>query len=275
MLIDLTIRTWNARKYDKKVSLQVLEQNNAASDAGRFNKHLLPGQASSYEAVHKKARELRAFFYEQTLPWSKDGQRILPTSNYLKFTEEFRKLQKEFDIQIDNFLRSYPLLKEDAKHLLGIMYNELDYPTTSEMKLKFGAEIEVLPLPSGDDFRVGLNDEEVSKIRKEIEERIQREIKNANKDLWGRLRELVDNMIQRLDHPNPRLHTSMIGNLRDLIDLIPRLNVTDDQNLEEIRKKCEAQLASYDIHELRDNPVARMRASERAKEISSMMDAYM
>ena len=275
MLVGLAIRGWQARKYDKKISLEVIEKHTTTADAGRFNKHLLPGSAESYENVHKKGRELRAFYYEQTLPWSKDGQRILPTANYEKFAEGARKFKHEYAMATEAFLRDYPVLKEDAKVLLSSMFNELDYPSLSDMRFKFGIDLEVLPMPCASDFRVSLADAEVERIKREIETRMEAEIATAQKDLWNRLHNAVDNMILRLGKPEGKFHDTLVSNVADLVDLIPRLNLTGDPKLEEVRAKCEETLTAHTPQELRDDTIIRGRVAAQAREISSLMDAYM
>lgn len=275
MLIGLTIRTWVARKYDAQISLEISEMHAKTNDAGRFNKHLLPGKAESYEAVLKKGRELRSFYYENTLPWSKEGHRILPAANYQDFADGVRRMKREFDILVDNFLREYPLLKEDAKVLLNGMYRESDYPTMDEMPGKFGIDIEVLPLPDASDFRVTIADEEIGLIRKEIQERMEREFEAANRDLWMRLRIAVGNMIGRLSDPNGIFRDSLVDNLRDIVALIPKLNVTGDAKLAEIAETCSKELARYEPQTLREDMVIRAQVAAQAKEIAKIMDAYM
>lgn len=275
MLVGLTIHGWQARKYDKKISAQVAEQHNASADAGRFNKHLLPGAAKSYDAVHKKGRELRTFYYDNTLPWSKDGQRILPAANYEAFTEGVREFRRQYELLAEAFVREYPVLKADAKLLLNGMYLESDYPTEEDMREKFDIRLETLPMPAAGDFRVALRDEEVDRIQKEIETRLQKEIEAANRDLWSRLREAVDNMVLRLSNPDGKFHDTLVTNLQDVCELIPRLNMTGDQDLEKIRAKCEECLTVNQPQSLRDDPVVRATVAAQAREISHIMDAYM
>jgi hypothetical protein len=274
MLVGLTIHGWQARKYDRKISAEVAQQHAATSDAGRFNKHLLPGNAESYEAVHKKGRELRSFYYENTLPWSKDGQRILPVANYEDFSEGVRKFKREYAILAEDFLREYPILKEDARILLNGMFNEMDYPTAEDMRTKFAVELETLPLPSAEDFRVTLTNGEVARIQREIETRLQREFLKSNQDLWNRLRLAVDNMALRLGNPG-RIHDSLVGNLQAIVDLIPKLNVTGDAALEKISATCADVLTGHDPQALREDTALRAKVAAQAEEISSIMDAYM
>ena len=275
MLVGLTIHGWQARKYDRKISREVAESHAATENAGRFNKHLLPGDAQSYEAVHNKGRELRTFYYDNTLPWSKDGQRILPTANYEAFSEGVRKFRREYALLAEDFIREYPILKDDARVLLNGMFNEMDYPTPEDMRGKYSVEIETLPLPTAADFRVSLGDTDVKRIRREIELRLETEVVNANKDLWNRLRTAVDNMVFRLGNPDGKFHNTLVSNLQDVLGLIPNLNFTDDPNLERIRETCERTLATHDPQTLRDDAALRAQVAAQAQEISNIMDAYM
>ncbi len=274
MLVGLNIHGWQARKYDRRISREVAESHAATENAGRFNKHLLPGDAVSYEAVHKKGRELRAFYYENTLPWSKDGQRILPTANYEVFSEGVRRFKREYLVLTEDFLREYPLLKEDARVLLNGMFNEMDYPSSDAMRGKFSVEIETLPLPTAADFRVALGEAEVKRIQSEIERRLEVEVTNANKDLWNRLRTAVDNMVVRLGGDG-KFHNTLVSNLQDIVDLIPNLNFTGDANLEAIRTACEKALTGHEPQALRDDAVLRANVAAQAQEIANLMDAYM
>lgn len=275
MLVGLTIKTWIARKYDQAISIEISEMHAKTNDAGRFNKHLLPGKAESYEAVLKKGREMRTFYYDNTLPWSKEGHRILPAANYQDFAEGIRKFKREFSILVDDFLREYPLLKEDARVLLNGMYRESDYPSVEEMTDKFGVEIEVMPLPDADDFRVAIADLEIENIRTEISTRMKREFDAANHDLWMRLRVAVGNMVGRLDDPNGIFRDSLVDNLRDIVELVPKLNVTGDARLNEVAEVCANTLAVHEPQTLRDNLTVRSQVASQAKEIAQIMDAYM
>jgi hypothetical protein len=130
-------------------------------------------------------------------------------------------------------------------------------------------------LPSAADFRVTLADAEVARIQREIEARLQQEVAKANKDLWNRLRNAVDNMVNRLGNPESKFHDTLVRNLEALVELIPNLNLTGDQDLEAVRAKVEEVLVVHAPQTLRDDSVLRARVAAQAKEISNLMDAYM
>ena len=47
----------------------------------------------------------------------------------------------------------------------------------------------------------------------------------------GRLKSVVSHMADRLNEPESRFHASLVTNVFDLVDLLPQLNVGQDQEL--------------------------------------------
>jgi len=42
-------------------------------------------------------------------------------------------------------------------------------------------------------------------------------------DLWSRLRDVVSHMVDRLNEPESRFHATLVTNIFDLVELLPRL----------------------------------------------------
>ena len=96
LLVQLNVSQWTARKYDKRATEQVAQQNNTTIGAGRYNKSLLP-MNDYLDNVHKKTTAIRAKYYANTLPWGIEGTMLLPSANYLNFMTEFRN-EKQPDL---------------------------------------------------------------------------------------------------------------------------------------------------------------------------------
>jgi len=56
-------------------------------------------------------------------------------------------------------------------------------------------------------------------------------------DLWSRLRDGVSHMVDRLNEPESRFHATLVTNIFDLVELLPRLNVTGDPELNGLPKR--------------------------------------
>jgi hypothetical protein len=67
----------------------------------------------------------------------------------------------------------------------------------------------------------------------------------------------------------------MIDNIKDICDVLKRLNVTNDQNLEDIRQQVEDTLANNNPESLRLDLDLRQRKSSEAKDIMNKMGAFM
>lgn len=75
MLVSLSISQWSGRRLDREITDEVNQSHNAASDAGRYNKLLLPKEALG--GIVSVVSETRTDFLKRTLPWMDNGSRIM------------------------------------------------------------------------------------------------------------------------------------------------------------------------------------------------------
>lgn len=272
MLVRLSISQWTGRKYDKTVSEHVAQQYQTDLAAGRYNKVLVAENA--IKVIAKIATECRTFHYDNTLPWSDTGDRMLPSANYLPYTQKMQEYRQKFESAVNDFIDAYPVLVQDAKARLNGMFKQSDYPAIAEISRKYGFDVGVMPLPDSSDFRVTLADSEVENIRQQIEDRTMQAQNLALKDLWTRLHEAVSHMADKLSDKDAIFRDSLTQNLIDLCELLPRLNVFNDSNLESMRIAIEQKLCGTKPQELRDNPTARKAIAKDAQDILDKMAGY-
>lgn len=273
LLVQLSISQWSARKFDKKITKEVADSHGVSISAGRYNKALLPMQ-NHLDDVHKLSTKIRQDYYQQTLPWGIDGTQILPTSNYMAFMSEFRRLKNDWELLVGRFLYDYPRLKTQAQMALGPMYREEDYPTVGDMKAKFKIDLAVFPVPSND-FRVQLSDAELSRIQQDVEARVADAQLAAMREVWQRLFDRVKHMAEKLADPKAIFRDSMVENAREICELLPRLNLTDDPQLEQMRQEVEMNLAKHHPDSLRNDPDLRRNTAEKARQIMAQMGTFM
>ena len=272
LLVQLSISQWSARKYDKRVTKDVTSAHGANMAAGRFNKSLLP-MSDLLDAVHRKTSAIRQKYYINTLPWGMDGTQMLPTANYLAFMSDFRTEKAEWEQLVDQFLGSYDYLKANAQKALGTLYSPEDYPSVLQVRTKFSMDLAVLPVPSGD-FRVDLGSAELTRIRQDVERRVEEAGQAAMRDVWQRLYDRVQHVAEKLSDPEGIFRDSMVEHTRELCALLPRLNFADDPDLEAMRQQVEASLVKHP-EVLRSNPDIRRDTAAEAKRIMDQMGAFM
>lgn len=273
LLVSLSISQWTARKLDKKATKEVADINRASTSAGRYNKSLLPLN-DLLANVHQKTGVIREKFAKNTLPWGVDGTRILPSANYLQFMQDFRREKSEWQSLVNNFLDNYEYLVAEAKRWLGDLYDEKDYPSKDTITGKFNMDMGIYPVPSND-FRVELSSDELTRIQEDLEARMTSVQQEAMNDCWHRLYKHVEHITEKLSDPKNIFRDSMIDNARETCDLLTRLNISDDPNLEAMRKQVESKLLDFHPDTLRNDLDVRQDTAAEARKIMDAMGAFM
>lgn len=253
MLVALTISQWTARRYDKSVSTEVERQHNA-KDAGRFNKLLV--DKAALEPMAKIAGAAREYHYRVTLPWGDNGDRLLPSALYLDYTKCMRQYRDEFNARVNTFAGVYPSLVQTARQRLGTMYDPGDYPKVDEIRTRFAMETSFSIVPDARDFRVEVDSTAAEEIRADITRAVEQRQKDAVKDCWTRVRDIVKRIEERCSAEKPIIRDSLMENTEQLLSVLPALNITNDPELTQI---------GLDIRSLLHKPEA-LRANQHVRD---------
>ena len=281
MLVALNISQWGARKHDKKASEDVAKLNGSDVQMGRYTKDLVDKESlRNIQLIARAAREHHMF---NTLPWTDAGFRILPGAAYFDYVSEQRRYRAKYNAAVREFTAQYEDCVRKARARLQGLFSFSDYPSHDEIAGKFQMECAFSPMPSGNDFRVTLGDEEVARLRAEIEQRVRSATEDAMSDLWTRVHEAVARMSRNLNNYNVDpvsgkvqhpFRDSMVENLRALAEVLPKLNVTGDPHLETMRTRLVEALCPHEAQDLRDSTDLRKSVAGEADDILAEMAAY-
>jgi hypothetical protein len=276
MVVTLQIGQWSARKHDRKITDEVNNSHNAASDAGRYNKQL--ASKSFLEPIQKVVSKLRDYHYRHTLPWGENSERLLTTDMYEEYVKEVRNMKQEFEREVAVFIRKFDDVLLEAKVKLNGMFNPNDYPSHGELQNKFYVRTTFLPVPETD-FRVTLSDEELETLRAGVELEFKTRTADATKDLWTRIYEQLTHMKDRLTSVTKDEKTgqdkpavfrdSLFDNLKELVDVLPKLNITKDPAIEDACTQLSGLLVDPDL--VRNH--ANVRAA-KADEVGDMLNKF-
>ena len=239
MLVSLRITAWSGRLHDRRASNHVAAHHEASASAGRYNKRLLPKAA--FAALGATASAARSAHYAQTLPWDDQGARLLPVANYDRYTELLDGLRERMVRERARFVEDYDENVAQARLDLGRLFRIEEYPSREELRHRFGLRYRIAPVPDAGHFMARLASGDTDRIRRDIESRIEERLHDAVGDLYRRLGEAVGRVSERLrDDPDGKplvFRDTMIGNIRELVDIVPRLNIFGDETLAQL---CEA-----------------------------------
>ena len=260
MLVELSISTWTARKLDKKVSTQVDLDNGAKTKVVNANKNLMAG-TGVLDTIVKYAANARAWHLSQTLPWTDNGSRLLPMSNFMNYKKQLGELETNYEALVDKFIVAYPSLVSAAAFQLGTLFDRNEYPDESSLKKKFKFTYSFFPVPTAGDFRIDINEEAKAEIIANCNSAYEDRLNNAMREAWGRLHECLSRMSERLtdnaDGSRKIFRDSLVENGVELVSMLKHLNITQDPSLEQARRELESAIGHHSLDSLRDNSNAR------------------
>jgi len=278
MLVEFNASVWTARKLDKTTTNEVVASKNAgAKDAARVNKHLLAGR-TELDIIQQAVGRARQFVYDNTAPWSDSGLRLLPTINFMKFTERMNDFEEEMETLVKAFVIIYPTLITAQALALGDMFKRDDYPSANEMMTKFSFRVNYMPVPSSGDFRVDVGNQAQAELKARLESLTQERIDSAMADVRERLSTHLKRMSDRLttdyiggEAKQRRFHDTLVDGALELCDLTKALNVTNDVTLETARSQLEQLLVGVTPTDLRKNEAIRQDVK---RNVDAILDKF-
>jgi hypothetical protein len=82
-------------------------------------------------------------------------------------------------------------------------------------------------------------------------------------------------MVERLNEPESRFHASLVTNVFELVDLLPRLNVNQDEELNRFAAEIKDRLCGLTARDLKKNEILRAATASDAAQILTRMDAVL
>lgn len=264
MLVEFNASQWTARKLDKGATDEIVTTKNAQDKgAARVNKNLLAGR-KELEVINKHVGAVRTYVYNNTLPWSDSGIRLLPSTKFFEFNKQMEDYEHEFNELVADFVDIYPTLITAQAMALGDMFNRDDFPSPADVAHRFDFRLNYMPVPTAGDFRVDIGNEAEKEIKAKLAKLADERIDNAMRDVKTRLKEHLDRMSDRLgsdvvnrEIKTRKFHDSLLDTAHELCDLVKALNITNDQDLEGARKALATAIQGIDVKELRNNMPVR------------------
>lgn len=274
LLVELSVSQWTARKLDKSTTEELVKDKNAQDKgAARVNKHLLAGR-SELEVINQYVTETRGFVYDNTLPWSDSGIRLLPSARFMEFNTKLQEREDKFYGLVQEFVTVYPSLITAQAMALGDMFNRTDYPSADDIAHRFSFNVNYMPVPASGDFRVDVGNEAQKELQEKLSKLADQRVESAINGFKQRLLEHLKRMSDRLGvdviagEAKPRkFHETLLENAHELCELAESLNIINDPQIEQARKALKRAINGVDIKDLRKDMGARTEVKSQVDDI--------
>ena len=257
------------------------EAESKAYGAGNVNKHLFKGNDNRVSQTTSKFSEVRQFFNDNTVPWS-TGVRMLNIDNYFDFTAKLRVLIDDALAAADDLAANWDdEVQTDLDRLAKIAYskgkpdlaNPDDYPSSEEMRDRFGIDVRYMPVPTAGDFRVNISDEDKASLQQQLEDAEDAAAKHVINEMLEPMQRAVDKLNVPIGHDGAVFRDSLIDNIVDVAARMERVNLSDDPSVVEKIASLKSLASTYADNKdvLRSMPEVRQKAATQISDLVSQM----
>jgi hypothetical protein len=281
MMVRLKIGIYTGNKVDHTMTNKVLDSFGADSGTAKVIKSTLC-DCAELGAIKRNAQHARNYSYSVTLPWDSKGDRMLPATMFKDHAENIAQYKENHFELLDKLCNKYQKIIEMAKQKLGSAFNPDDYLLESQLRERFYFDVSYYKIASPDgDFRLALTNEDKQRVVDSMREMHNRTIKAAHKELWQRCHEVTSKMADRLgkepvgskrDGKDKIFRDTMIGNIKELCEVLDQLNITNDPDLAMIGQEIRLRLGNQDPKELREDKEVRAKAAGDAEALTSQIE---
>ena len=276
LLVELNVSQWTARKLDRSTTDELVTNKNAQSKgAARVNKNLFAGR-TELEVVGKHVSETRNYVYDNTLPWSDSGIRLLPSAKFMEFNAKLQQAEDKFYGLVTEFVQVYPSLITAQAMALGDMFNRDDYPQPNDIEHRFRFNANYMPVPASGDFRVDIGNDAQEELRKKLASLADERVEYAMKDIKSRLLEHLKRMSDRLtidyvggEAVRRLFRDTLLEGAHDLCDMAGALNIINDPQLEDARRTLKQAISGIDVKDLRKDIATRQDVKAQVDDMLS------
>ena len=218
-------------------------------------------------AVHQARNTVQ----KHTLPFPITSLYLIPKESLGIVDEALEGFKERFWMKVNDFVDQYDLAREEARTVLGDLFNETDYPQDISRKFKFEWRFLTLDLPT----KSKILTPEIYKREKEKFESMMEETRQmATEALATELGEIVNNLTDRLNGNGKAkgINSAMLNKMRDFLDAFNTKNLFDDQKLNEVVAQANSVVDGISPYGLKYNEVMRKRIGDSMGDLKETVD---
>lgn len=279
LLVSLTVNKPQMTQKDSKATADAETANNA-HNAGQYRKDLYPKHL--VQPILTVESAARSYIERCTYMWDR-GLYLLPTAKFMEFAERMGKFELEFNQSVTAFLNNWSNVLSQAQANQGDLFDPSAYPDLTDLKSEFRFRVNYRPVTDAADFRLQMQEEELSSLREQVEQATAESLNNVLREPLERLRAVVAKLnevtgkherttINRktgaAETKPPIFRDSVVDNITEEIALLHAFSEVLPDNIMELAK----QVADATPHPqaLRDDPAKRVEVN---KQSAALLDA--
>ena len=283
MLVEFGFSCWGTVKKDKAATKAIANGTGAAEDSVQGSKDIMSNEKLDKIRKHG-ANKRNQIHYKLTLPWSDQGQRLLPTTRQADYIYKMSEAEQEYWVLVNDFLADYDFnvsQRQANAQNLGTLWRAEDYPPADELRKKFGWTVVRLPLGESGDFRLDIAAEAQDVIKQQYETHYANVVQGAMGDLWKRVHDNLTTLLSNLalkDGESDAKGNQVFGKMSesvfqtslDMIGMLRDYNLTGDTQMMATADRLENMLYGMNTEVIKSSETLRI---DKAAEVKNLIDS--
>ena len=279
--IELNMSKPKMRKLDYPATIELQELKKTESNVAKVWKELYT-RDHRVKDLERYENELRKLVNFISHPWLERGARILAVTLYEKYEMAMARLVENVRDAHANAKQNFSNWREDGRRSLGDMFREDDYPSEADFCRAFGVTLDTGPVsirvPSNHLYR--LIEEDSAIDREEFREILlaneKENLRCVTESCAKRVFEVTEQIIKGINHKQkPKTagrkrantyHDSLVGNVWDLVQILPELNIAESEEIAELHGMLRADILSkLDLNNVQSHDIEKRKKVEMAR----------
>lgn len=266
-LIQISASVWQGSRMLENGLMQRIGQ----SEWLRGRKYLINQELLT--PIRSCVSQAREMVLKYALPFPINSIYLVPKEQLTYIDGKLQHYQMEFNQKVSEFLGIYEPAREEARIILGELFNELDYPEDISSKFKLEWRFLVLDVPE----RLSVLPPEVYEQEKQ---KFVQLLDDTRELCVSALREefagIVTHMVERLSTNNgdkPKIFkSSMIDKMTEFLENFHYRNLFKDEQLSDLVETAEALVSGISPEQLRDDSTLRRRVASGMRLVKAAVD---
>ena len=286
VLTSVNISKWSAEIVDRDVTAEVTAAKGAVKKGAKVTKSLFPGSTLLKE-ISDAADGARKANRNQTMPFA-HGVFLLPIKNLDRHQSVMETHKDNFDALVEDFLGKYENHRAAQQAKLGELFRASDYPPVQAVRDKFKFRVSYQVIPDGNQWDGMFDSVELEeRMKREAEADLRQQFEDAQQHLWDRMHDVLERVatscaaygtvvdpVTGKEKKTGVFRNTMLDNVKELVDVLPFLNVTDDDRIAKHCEEMRTKIAAYSCDQLRENEALCKKVGQDANDILAAMSAY-
>ena len=255
---------------------QAAESFGAQGKAISAAKRLIDTKDDRYRVLTSIKSTITRYWKDSSLAFPEPGIRLIRQERIDEFDDKLRAYRDELDSAVASLDNQFSTLKQAAKVRLGSLFNLSDYPAS--LADEFAVEWD-FPSVEAPDYLRRLNPEVYQQQAQLVSQRFEETVAMAEQAFIDELDQLVNHLAERLsgdDDGRPKIfRDSSLTNLTAFFQKFRDLNVSSNQQLDDLVERCQQLVSGVAPQTLRDNDSLRNSLSSNLASVQSSLDQLM